>query len=304
MNMKDNINLDEIYTEQRNPLTMHIDEESTEGIIRLMNGEDAKVALAVEKEIPNIVNAVDLITEAIRGGGRLIYCGCGTSGRLGILDAVECLPTFSADSTVIDAFMAGGNDALFKAVEHAEDSKELAVIDLKERHFTAKDILCGIAASGRTPYVIGAMEYAKSLGAKVISVTCAKGSEIDRLADIGIAPRLGGEVVTGSTRLKSGTAQKMILNMLSTATMIKLGKVYGNLMVDVKATNNKLVERCIRIVMEATETDRENALNCLEKCGFSAKTAIVMILCSVDATEAEKLLSSNYGRISDILRKD
>ena len=164
MNMKDNINLDEIYTEQRNPLTMHIDEESTEGIIRLMNGEDAKVALAVEKEIPNIVKAVDLITEAIRGGGRLIYCGCGTSGRLGILDAVECLPTFSADSTVIDAFMAGGNDALFKAVEHAEDSKELAVIDMKERHFTAKDILCGIAASGRTPYVIGAMEYAKSLG--------------------------------------------------------------------------------------------------------------------------------------------
>ena len=181
MNMKDNINLDEIYTEQRNPLTMHIDEESTEGIIRLMNGEDAKVALAVEKEIPNIVKAVDLITEAIRGGGRLIYCGCGTSGRLGILDAVECLPTFSADSTVIDAFMAGGNDALFKAVEHAEDSKELAVIDMKERHFTAKDILCGIAASGRTPYVIGAMEYAKSLGAKVISVTCAKDSEIDGL---------------------------------------------------------------------------------------------------------------------------
>ena len=148
------------------------------------------------------------------------------------------------------------------------------------------------------------MEYAKSLGAKVISVTCAKESEIDKLADIGIAPKLGGEVVTGSTRLKSGTAQKMILNMLSTATMIKLGKVYGNLMVDVKATNNKLVERCIRIVMAATGTDRENALNCLEKCAFSAKTAIVMILCSVDAAEAEKLLSSNYGRISDILRKD
>ena len=304
MNMKDNINLDEINTEQRNPLTMHIDEESTEGIIRLMNSEDAKVAVAVEKETPNIVKAVDLITAAIRTGGRLIYCGCGTSGRLGILAAVECLPTFRADSTVVDAFMAGGNNALFKAVEHAEDSKDLAIEDMKSKNFSEKDILCGIAASGRTPYVIGAMEYAKSLGAKVIGVTCSKGSEIDRLADIGIAPQLGGEVVTGSTRLKSGTAQKMILNMLSTATMIKLGKVYQNLMVDVKATNNKLVERCIRIVMEATGTDRENALKILDECNFSAKTAIVMILCGVNADEAENLLTSNYGRISDILKKE
>lgn len=297
------MNLDKIYTEQRNPLTTNIDEESTEGILRLMNAEDSKVAPAVAREIKTIAKAVDCITETIQNGGRLIYCGCGTSGRLGVLDAVECLPTFNADSSVIDAFIAGGNGALFKAVEHAEDKEELGIEDMKTKNFSKKDVLCGIAASGRTPYVIGAMKYAKELGAKVIAITCAKGSEIERLADIGISTELGGEVVTGSTRLKSGTAQKMILNMLSTTSMIKLGKVYQNLMVDVKATNHKLIERCIRIVCEATDVDREVAKKTLEKCDFSAKTAIIMLLCDLEVKEAEELLFATKGRISEAIRK-
>jgi N-acetylmuramic acid 6-phosphate etherase len=290
--------LDKISTEQRNAATMHIDEASTAEIVRLMNQEDQKVAVAVEQVLPNVAAAVDVIYNAVRGGGRLIYCGCGTSGRLGILDAVECLPTFGADTSMVDAVIAGGQGAFVRAVEGAEDDPALGQTDLEALHFSAKDVLVGIAASGRTPYVLGAMRYAKSLGAPVVSVTCCPGSEVDALADIGIAPEPGPEVITGSTRLKSGTAQKMVLNMLSTATMIKLGKVYGNLMVDVKATNEKLVERCVRIVRTATGAADADARAALEQCSYSAKTAILMLLCHLDAAAAEQCLAAHDGRIA------
>ena len=222
------VKLDHISTEQRNPATSHIDEVSTLEIVRLMNQEDKKVAEAVEVVLPQIAAAVDVIYAALQKGGRLIYCGCGTSGRLGVLDAAECLPTFSAGRDMVDAVIAGGQRAMLIPVEGAEDNRDLGKEDLEKLNFSQKDVLCGIAASGRTPYVLGAMEYAHSLGAAVISVTCCPGSEVDTRADIGISPMPGPEVITGSTRLKSGTAQKMVLNMLSTATMIKLGKVYGN----------------------------------------------------------------------------
>ena len=214
------VKLDSISTEQRNPATSHIDEVSTLEIVRLMNQEDKKVALAVEAELPQIAKAVDVIYTALQSGGRLIYCGCGTSGRLGVLDAAECLPTFGAGRDMVDAVIAGGQSAMLVPVKGAEDNRDLGREDLEKLHFSGKDVLCGIAASGRTPYVLGAIAYAKSLGSATISVTCCPGSEVDTSADIGISPSPGPEVVTGSTRLKSGTAQKMVLNMLSTATMI------------------------------------------------------------------------------------
>lgn len=293
-----NMELSKIATEQRNENTLHIDELSTLDMVRLINEEDKKVALAVEKELPNIAAAVDVIADRLAKGGRLIYCGCGTSGRLGVLDAVECPPTYSTAPEQIVALMAGGYPAIFQAVEGAEDEEELGARDLKEINFSKGDVLVGIAASGRTPYVIGAMKYAKSVGASVASVTCCKDSEIDRLADIGIAPMPGPEVVTGSTRMKSGTAQKMVLNMLSTGAMIKLGKVYGNLMVDVKPSNKKLVERCATIVQNATGVSREEARQTLEKCGCRPKTAIVMIENQVDAEKALQMLDAAQGHVS------
>ena len=231
--MSDKLDLRRIATEQRNPRTAHIDELPTIDMVRLINSEDKKVAEAVELVCPQIAEAIDLIYSRLRDGGRLVYCGCGTSGRLGVLDAVECPPTYSVDPDFVRGIIAGGYSAVFKAVEGAEDKRELGEQELRDAGFGAKDVLVGIAASGRTPYVLGAMEYARSIGAAVIGLTCCPGSEIDRIADVGIAPAPGPEVITGSTRMKSGTAQKMVLNMLSTGTMIKLGKVYGNLMVDV-----------------------------------------------------------------------
>lgn len=296
------VKLDSISTEQRNPATSHIDEVSTLEIVRLMNQEDKKVALAVEAVLPQIAKAVDVIYTALQSGGRLIYCGCGTSGRLGVLDAAECLPTFGAGRDMVDAVIAGGQSAMLVPVEGAEDNRDLGREDLEKLHFSGKDVLCGIAASGRTPYVLGAIAYAKSLGAATISVTCCPGSEVDTSADIGISPSPGPEVVTGSTRLKSGTAQKMVLNMLSTATMIKLGKVYGNLMVDVRASNEKLVERCVRIVRTATGADTATACAALEQCNYSAKTAILMILRGIDAPAAEARLAQTQGRIAEALR--
>ena len=295
------VDLRKIATEQRNPRTTHIDELSTLEMVKLINSEDHKVAEAVEAVCPQIAKAVDAIAERLRQGGRLIYVGCGTSGRLGILDAVECPPTYSTEPEMVQGLIAGGMPAIYKAVEGAEDDRELGAEDLKGIRFSEKDVLVGIAASGRTPYVLGAMEYAHSLGAAVISVTCCPGSEVDTRADIGISPMPGPEVITGSTRLKSGTAQKMVLNMLSTATMIKLGKVYGNLMVDVRASNEKLVERCVRIVRTATGADSVAARNALEQCGYSAKTAILMILCKIDAPTAEARLEKTHGRIAEAL---
>lgn len=295
------VELQKIATEQRNPNTMNIDTLSTLDMVKLINREDHRVADAVGEVTDKIAQAVDVIAEKLAAGGRLIYCGAGTSGRLGILDAVECPPTYSTDPETVQALMAGGYGAIFKAVEGAEDSKELGVQDMQNIHFGPKDVLVGIAASGRTPYVRGCMEYAKQLGAPTISVTCCPGSELDQFADIGIAPAPGPEVVTGSTRMKSGTAQKMVLNMLSTGAMIKLGKVYGNLMVDVKPSNEKLIRRCVTIVCSAAECTEAEATKALEECDYRPKVAIVMVLRGVNADTACAMLQKAEGRIAKVL---
>lgn len=290
-------------TEEQNERTGNIDELSTIDMIRLINDEDKKVALAVEREAERIAAAVDVIAGQLKAGGRLIYCGCGTSGRLGVLDAVECPPTYSTDPDMVVGLIAGGYDAMFRAVEGAEDDRALGEKDLRDIRFGREDVLVGIAASGRTPYVLGAMAYARSLGAPVVSVTCCPGSPVTEAADIAIAPAPGPEVVTGSTRMKSGTAQKMVLNMLSTGAMIKLGKVYGNLMVDVKPSNEKLIDRCRRIVCTAAEVDGETAGEALEQCGWRPKTAIVMLRLGVDAEAARKLLDGSGGRVAAALER-
>lgn len=295
------VELQKIATEQRNPNTMNIDTLSTLDMVNLINREDHRVADAVGEVTDKIAQAVDVIAEKLAAGGRLIYCGAGTSGRLGILDAVECPPTYSTDPETVQALMAGGYGAIFKAVEGAEDSKELGVEDMKNIHFSRKDVLVGIAASGRTPYVRGCMEYAKQLGAPTVAVTCCPGSELDQFADIGIAPAPGPEVVTGSTRMKSGTAQKMVLNMLSTGAMIKLGKVYGNLMVDVKPSNEKLIRRCVTIVCSAAECTEAEATKALEECDYRPKVAIVMVLRGVNAETACVMLQKAEGRIAKVL---
>lgn len=297
------VELKKIATEQRNPNTMNIDSLSTLEMVKLINQEDHHVAEAVALVTDKIAQAVDVIADRLSKGGRLIYCGAGTSGRLGILDAVECPPTYSTEPEMVQALMAGGYPAIFKAVEGAEDSKELGIADMKGIDFSEKDVLVGIAASGRTPYVLGCMEYAKELGAPTVSVTCCPGSVLDDFADIGIAPAPGPEVVTGSTRMKSGTAQKMVLNMLSTGAMIKLGKVYGNLMVDVKPSNEKLIRRCVTIVCAATECDEAAATAALEACGYRPKTAIIMVLMGVGAEEAVELLNKAEGRVAKVLEK-
>lgn len=292
-----------IATEQRNPRTMNIDSLSTLEMVKAINREDHLVAQAVEKVLPAVAEAVDAIAKALDEGGRLVYCGAGTSGRLGLLDASECPPTYSADPGTVQCLMAGGREAMFRAVEGAEDSRELGREDMQSIGFSGKDILVGIAASGRTPYVLGCMEYARQLGAVTAAVTCCPGSAIDRSADIAIAPTPGPEVVTGSTRMKSGTAQKMVLNMLSTGAMIKLGKVYGNLMVDVKPSNEKLIRRCETIVCQATGCGGDQARTALSRCGYHPKTAIIMILCGVDEQKARELLSETKGHVAEAIRR-
>lgn len=296
------VQLKTILTEQRNPATLEIDRADTAEILRLMNAEDQKVALAVQRVLPQITRAVDLIYRQVREGGRLVYCGCGTSGRLGVLDASECPPTFGVEPGRVVGVIAGGQNALQNAVEGAEDDAAAGEADLRALDFCAKDVLVGIAASGRTPYVLGAMAYARGAGAPVIGLTCCPGSEIDTAADVGIAPQPGPEVITGSTRLKSGTAQKLVLNMLSTATMIKMGKVYSNLMVDVCASNQKLVARAISIVRSAAGVDEAAARSALQEAGFSCKTAIVMLLCGVGAEQARAMLGGMDGHVSDAIR--
>lgn len=298
------IQLDQLPTEQQNPNTACIDRLSTLDMVRLINDEDKKVAFAVEKELVSIAAAVDAIYEALKAGGRLIYCGCGTSGRLGILDAVECPPTFSTDPEMVQGVIAGGEPALFRAAEGAEDNVGAGRKDMEKINLSSRDVLVGIAASGRTPYVLGAMAYAKELGAVTVAVTCNKHSQMNALADIPIGVEPGPEVITGSTRLKSGTAQKMVLNMLSTGAMIRLGKVYGNLMVDVKPTNEKLVRRAIRIVATAANTDEDEARAALEQCGFSAKTAIVMLVKHLPAAEAERRLEETGGIVARALDEE
>jgi N-acetylmuramic acid 6-phosphate etherase len=287
--------LNTILSESRNPETLNIDLLSTEAILQKINEEDQKVALAIKPALHNIGIAVDNIVEAIKNKGRLIYLGAGTSGRLGILDAVECIPTFSIEKNVVIAIIAGGEKAIKVAVEGAEDDQQAAIGDLKAINFNAKDVLVGIAASGRTPYVISALKYAQLIGAKSVAVSCNPNSAIGKEADVDICAAVGPEVLTGSTRMKSGTAQKLILNMLSTASMIKIGKTYQNLMVDVHASNKKLYARALLIVMQATDCDEHTATGALQAAGNEAKVAIMMILTGVDAGEAMSLLKQNDG---------
>ncbi|MDS0907625.1 N-acetylmuramic acid 6-phosphate etherase [Morganella morganii] len=295
------IDLTSMITESRNPASADIDSLPTLDMLRVINREDQTVALAVEKTLPQVAQVVDAVAQAFRLGGRLIYMGAGTSGRLGILDASECPPTFGTPAEQVVGLIAGGHKAILKAVENAEDNRELAVSDLKALNFSEKDVLVGIAASGRTPYVLGGMEYALSLGATVAAVSCNPDSEMSRLAGIAITPVVGPEVITGSSRMKAGTAQKLILNMITTGAMIRSGKVYGNLMADVEATNAKLVERQKRIVMAATECDRATAEQALATCDGHCKTAIVMILAQLSAGDAKALLAQHQGFIRDAL---
>lgn len=295
------IDLTTMITESRNQASLTIDQLTTIDMLKVINDEDKKVAFAVEKQLPQIAQAVDKIVEAFQQQGRLIYIGAGTSGRLGILDASECPPTYGTPAEQIMGIIAGGTPAIFKAVENAEDKPEQGQADLQSIQFDYKDILVGIAASGRTPYVVGAMEYAKSQGATVISLCCNPNAPMIGLADIAITPIVGAEVITGSSRMKAGTAQKLVLNMLTTASMIKIGKVFSNLMVDVEASNAKLIERQIQIVIEATSCSRQQAINALEQCNRQCKTAIIMLLMQISAEQAMTLLNENRGMIAHVL---
>ena len=271
-----------LTTEQRNSATLNIDKCSTLEMVRLINDEDKKVAVAVEKVLPQIAEAVDLIAKKIEGGGRLIYIGAGTSGRLGVLDASECPPTFGVKPELVQGIIAGGEVALTCAVEGAEDDRAAAVIDLEEKIFSAADVLVGIATSGRTPYVLGGVEFAKKIGASTVGISCVENSQLAAVVDVAITPITGAEVITGSTRMKAGTATKLVLNTLTTGAMIRLGKVYGNLMVDVHATNDKLRDRAKRIVIAATNCSELQAVDALEKCNGHAKAAIDLVVRLLD----------------------
>lgn len=289
--------LGELITEQRNPKSMEIDRLSAAEILALMNEEDQRVAGAVQACLPQIALAVEQIVVAFQQGGRLIYIGAGTSGRLGVLDASECPPTFGTTPEMVKGLIAGGERALRQAVEGAEDNREAGKADLQAVGFCQKDVIVGIAASGRTPYVLGALEYAKSIGATTVSLTSNPNSVMAKIADIAIETVVGAEVLTGSSRLKSGTAQKLVLNMLTTASMVLMGKCYQNLMVDVQASNQKLVARAIRIVMQATECSQIEAETALFTANQNAKLAIMMILTNTDKATAEQLLAERHGRI-------
>ncbi|PSW23015.1 N-acetylmuramic acid 6-phosphate etherase [Photobacterium swingsii] len=295
------IDLTRMVTESRNPASQDIDTLSTLDMLAVINNEDKKVAIAVEQVLPEIAQVVDAVAAAFQQGGRLIYTGAGTSGRLGILDASECPPTFGTKAEQVVGLIAGGHTAILRAVENAEDNQVLGKSDLTALNFTDKDVLVGIAASGRTPYVLGAMTYAKEIGATTACISCNPHSPMTELADVSITPVVGPEVVTGSSRMKAGTAQKLVLNMLTTGAMIRSGKVYGNLMVDVEATNAKLVERQKRIVIEATDCTREQAEIALHACEGHCKTAIVMILTNSNADEASQLLAQHRGFTRDAI---
>ena len=295
-------NLSTLITEQRNPNSMHVDSLSALEIVQLMNEEDKQVPLAIEKCLPQIAQAVERIVAAFQQGGRLVYIGAGTSGRLGVLDASECPPTFGVSPEMVKGIIAGGERALRHPIEGAEDSKAQAVVDLQTIHFSSKDVLVGIAASGRTPYVIGALEYAKSLGSVTVSIASNPNSAMANIVDIAIDTVVGPEVLTGSSRLKSGTAQKLVLNMLTTASMILMGKCYQNLMVDVQASNEKLKARAIRIVMQATDCDKALAEETLKQADQNAKLAIMMILSGLDRAQAETLLEKHQGKLQLALK--
>lgn len=298
------IDLDALPTEARNPASKDLDRLSTGELVRLINAEDATVAAAVGREAPAIAKAIDVIAERMAQGGRLVYVGAGTSGRLGVLDAAECPPTFNADPGQVVGLIAGGREALARAVEGAEDSAEAGADDLRAIDLGKDDTVVGIAASGRTPYVLGALDHARSVGAATIAFACNAQAESRRYADLSILPEVGPEILTGSTRMKAGTATKMVLNMLSTGAMVRLGKTWGNLMVDVQATNEKLVERSLRIVQAITGCSREQARTALERCGGDLKTAAVVQALGIDPAEAREKLAAAGERLHRVLGQE
>jgi N-acetylmuramic acid 6-phosphate etherase len=294
--------LQRLATEQRNPRSMNIDSASVEEIVALINEEDHLVAPAVKKELPYVAQAVEIIVEAFRHGGRLFYVGAGTSGRLGIVDASECPPTFGTDPEMVQGLIAGGNVAVFQSQEGAEDLPENGVRVIKDAGVTSSDVVCGIAASRRTPFVVGAVEHARELGCKTLFITTNPRADFDLEVDVAICPEVGPEVIMGSTRMKSGTAQKLVLNMLTTASMVRLGKVYENMMIDLQMTNRKLVERSRRIVMTITGVSYDQASRVLEDARGHVKTALVMVLAEVDREEAARRLESADGFVRAALQ--
>lgn len=289
--------MDHLTTEQNNPESVAIDQMDPIQIAMLMNREDLKVVAAVERVLPDIARAIETVTERVQAGGRLIYIGAGTSGRLGVLDASECPPTFNTPPALVVGLIAGGHRALTNAIEGAEDNRHAGEEDLRGVELNAQDVVCGIATSGRTPYVLGGLAYAQSLGAATLGVTCNEVSELSEVSDVLIAPVVGPEILSGSTRLKAGTATKMVLNMISTGTMIRIGKTYGNWMVDLRATNVKLKDRSIRIVSGITGLDRQRAESLLARCDGEVKTAIVSQALGIDRTEAQQRLRAAGGRL-------
>ena len=290
-----------MLTEQPNPKTTEIDRLPTSDMLQVINQEDQQVALAVQQVLPAIADAVDLLAERLQVGGRLIYIGAGTSGRLGVLDAVECVPTFGTPPDLVRGYIAGGETALTQAVEGAEDDPVAAVNDLAAIDLTAVDTIVGIAASGRTPYVLGAVQFARKTGCKTIGIACNVPSPLLEAVDVAIGVVVGPEVVTGSTRMKAGSAQKMVLNMLSTATMVKLGKVYGNLMVDVQVTNAKLQQRATNLVRQLTGLNGQEAVHVLKQGGNNVKVAVVMHHRQVDADKARDLLNDANGVLRSVI---
>ncbi|MFP1945101.1 N-acetylmuramic acid 6-phosphate etherase [Lonsdalea quercina] len=297
------MDLGALVSESRHPATMDLDRMATLDMMALINREDQQVPEAIRQVLPAIAQAVDITAACMKAGGRLIYLGAGTSGRLGVLDASECPPTFGLAQGRVIGLIAGGPGALLQAVEGAEDNPAGGEADLAALSLTAQDMVIGLAASGRTPYVIGGLEYAHRIGCHTAAISCNPASPIARLAEIAISPVVGPEVLTGSTRLKSGTAQKLVLNMISTGAMVRLGKVYQNLMVDVKATNAKLVDRACRIVVEASGVERDIARRALEQTGYEVKPAIVMILTGCDAAQAQGKLARHQGYLRDAIQE-
>ncbi|CAG9295361.1 N-acetylmuramic acid 6-phosphate etherase [Celerinatantimonas diazotrophica] len=298
------IDLSRLVTESRNPASVEIDTLSTLAMLEVINQEDQKVALAVKAVLAQIALAVDEITRAFAEGGRLIYMGAGTSGRLGILDASECPPTYGTSHEQVIGLIAGGHPAILNAVENAEDNRELAKSDLQSLHLSARDVVVGIAASGRTPYVLEGLAYANKIEAMTVAVACNQECPMADVAKIAILPVVGPEVVTGSSRMKAGTAQKLVLNMLTTGAMIRSGKVFSNLMVDVEASNAKLIQRQVNIVMEATGSSAEDAKAALNACNRHCKTAILMILSGLDAQQAASKLQQHNGFIRAALNDE
>lgn len=296
-------NLGKLATEQQNPASDELDLKSALELAQIINAEDAKVAKAVEKALPQVARAIDLIADALRKGGRLIYVGAGTSGRIAALDASECPPTFNTDPKTVQFLIAGGPKALVGATEASEDSPKLGVQEMAKRNPGKKDVVVGIAASGRTPFTIAAVEYARKKGAKTVAVVCNGGSPLEKAAEVGIVAEVGPEVISGSTRMKAGTAQKMILNMLSTGAMTRLGYVYGNLMVNVHPKNSKLVERGAGILQKITGMTREDSLQGLKKAGNRVPVALVMHRGRVNRTQAERALKSSNGNVRQAIER-